>query len=132
MFVDAVDNAINPRAKGLKNLRKFKTEEQIYQYIAEQCEVYFPLGSLCKDHDYDGSGKIEVYQLERILRKGASEMTEGDLAYLLGLLDDTTGQVDISEFIENVNYYIQDRDKYQRLETRIPDKILKPLDKANK
>ena len=53
IFCEAVENAINPRAKGLKNLRKFKTEEQIYEYIAEQCEIYFPLGSLCQDHDYD-------------------------------------------------------------------------------
>lgn len=131
-FVNAVVNAINPRAKGLKNLRKFKTEEKIYKYIAEQCEIYFPLGSLCKDHDYDGDDTIEVYQLEMILRKGASEMTEGDLSFLLYNLNDGNGKIDINEFIDNVNYYIEDPDKYQRLETRIPDKIFNPLDKADK
>lgn len=132
IFVDAVVNAMNPRAKGLKNLRKFKSEDAIYEYIAEQCEIYFPLGSLCKDHDYEKNNTIEVYQLEKILRKGASEMTEGDLSFLLRTLNDGSDRIDIQEFIDNVNYYIKDRDKYQRLETRIPDKIFNPLDLADK
>ena len=75
---------------------------------------------------------IEVYQLERILRKGANEMTEGDLAFLLAILNDGSDQVDIHEFIDNVNYYIEDKDKYQRLETRIPEKLLVPLDKTER
>ena len=59
-------------------------------------------------------------------------MTEGDLSFLLSILNDGYDQVDIHEFIDNVNYYIQDRDKYQRLETRIPEKMLNPLDQADK
>lgn len=130
--VFAVENAINPRAKGLRNLRKYKTEEEIYEYIAEQCTIYFPLGSLLKDHDYNNDGRIEWYQLERILRKGASEMTEGDLQFFLERLNDGSDHVDCHELISNVNFYITDRDKRQRLETHIPEKVLKPLDKTDR
>lgn len=59
-------------------------------------------------------------------------MTEGDLAFLLSTLNDGYDRVDIHEFIDNVNFYIQDRDKYQRLETRIPEKMLEPLDEADR
>lgn len=131
-FVFAVENSINPRSKGLRNLRKFKSEEKIYAYIAEQCLVYFPLGSLLKDHDYNNDGRVEGYQLERILRKGASDMTEGDLKYFVERLDDGSGKIDCYELISNVNFYIKDRDKRQRLVTNIPEKILQPLDKTER
>lgn len=131
-FVEAVERAVNPRAKGMRNLRRFKSEEAIYEYIAEQCSIYFPLGSLLKDHDYDNNGRVKTHQLERILRKGASEMTEGDLQFFLERLDDGSGQVDSRELLSNVNYYIKDREKRQKLETRIPEKVLHPLDKSEK
>ena len=35
-FCKSVEYAINPRTKGLKNLRKFKDEEEIYAYLADQ------------------------------------------------------------------------------------------------
>lgn len=132
VFVAAVENWINPRTKNIKNIRKFKTEEEIYEYIADKWEIYFPLGSLLKDHDYDDNGRIHKNELEGILRKGASEMTEADLKFLMHRLDDGSGQVDIYEFVDNVNYYIRDRDKLQKLETRIPDKLFNPLDKTDR
>jgi hypothetical protein len=59
-------------------------------------------------------------------------MTEADLKYLMHRLDDGSGQIDIYELIDNVNYFIRDWDKIQKLETRIPDKMLNPLDKTDK
>jgi Ca2+-binding EF-hand superfamily protein len=132
MFVAAVENSINPRTKRIKNIRKFKSEDEMYEYIADKWEIYFPLGSLLKDHDYDNNGRIDKKELETILRKGAHEMTEADLKYLMHRLDDGSGQIDIYELIDNVNYFIRDWDKIQKLETRIPDKMLNPLDKTDK
>lgn len=131
-FVNLVEQAVNPRAKGLRNLRKYKTEERMYEYIADQCLLYFPLGSLLKDHDYDDNGKVEVKHLERIFRKGASEMTEGDLQFLLERLDDGSGQVDSRELLSNVNFYIKDREKRQKLDSRIDDKLFNPLGESDK
>jgi Ca2+-binding EF-hand superfamily protein len=132
IFVAAVENSINPRTKKIKNIRKFKSEDEMYEYIADKWEIYFPLGSLLKDHDYDHNGRIDKKMLETILRKGAHEMTEADLNYLMHRLDDGSGQVDIYELIDNVNYFIRDWDKVQKLETRIPAKMLNPLDKTDK
>lgn len=123
---------MNPRAKGMRNLRKFKTEDAIYEYIAKQCLTYFPLGSLLKDYDYDGNGKVELKHFEIILRKGASEMTEGDLDFFLDRVDDGTGQVDSREILSNVNYFIRDDDKRQKLESKIDDKLFNPLGESDK
>jgi Ca2+-binding EF-hand superfamily protein len=131
-FVNLVEQAVNPRAKGMRNLRKFKTEDAIYEYIAKQCCTYFPLGSLLKDHDYDNNGKVELRHFERILRKGASEMTEGDLAFFLDRVDDGTGQVDSREILSNVNYFIRDEEKRQKLESKIDEKLFNPLGESDK
>jgi Ca2+-binding EF-hand superfamily protein len=36
MFVAAVENSINPRTKRIKNIRKFKSEDEMYEYIADK------------------------------------------------------------------------------------------------
>lgn len=131
-FVEAVELAINPNAKVLGKLRHFIKEDAIYEYLAEQCEIYFPIGSLLKDHDYKGKNKIETHHLEKILRRGAPEMTPGDIAYFLERLDEGNGLADSKELLANINYYIYDRDKRQKLESRIPEKLIRPLDETEK
>ena len=126
-FCEEVQNAKNPAAKGLRNIRKFKTMEAIYQYLANQWMIYFPLGHLLKDHDYEDNGFIKIENLEIILRKGASEMTEGDLHFFMNNLTNQDGEVDSQKLISDINYYVKDRDKRQKLETHIPSKILNPI-----
>ena len=126
-FCEEVQNAKNPTAKGLRNIRKFKTMESIYEYLAKQWMVYFPLGHLLKDHDYEDNGTIKSHNLEIILRKGASEMTEGDLHYFLSNISNDNNEVDSQKLIADINYYVKDRDKRQILETHIPAKILNPI-----
>ena len=126
-FWDAVQNAKNPTTKGLRNIRKFKTMESIYEYLAKQCMIYFPLGHLLKDHDYEDNGTIQSNNLEIILRKGASEMSEGDLHFFISNVSNENGEVDSQKLISEINYYVKDRDKRQMLETHIPDKIMNPI-----
>lgn len=131
-FWEAVETSINPKTKMLLTIRNYKTEDEIYEYLSEQWEIYFPIGSLLKDHDYNDDGKIETYFLERILRKGAPRLTNGDLDYFINRLDLGDGTIDSKELLANINYYIRDRTKRQKLETRIPQKLLNPLDETEK
>lgn len=89
--------------------------------------IYFPLGNLLKDHDYDDNGFIKAHDLEIILRKGASKMTEGDLHFFLTNLANKDNEVDSQKLVSDINYYVKDRDKRQKLETSIPSKLLNPI-----
>lgn len=132
IFCEAVMEAKNPRAKGMKNIRKYKTEDKIYEYLASQCSVYFPIGSLLKDHDFKNDGKIEASALEKILREGASDMTEGDIEYFISRLEEGDGRIDSKELLGNINYFIKDREMRQKLESKIPQKLLVPMDETEK
>jgi Ca2+-binding EF-hand superfamily protein len=36
LFVAAVENSVDPRTKRVKNIRKFKSEDEMYEYIADK------------------------------------------------------------------------------------------------
>lgn len=113
-------------------LRNFKSEDSIYRYLAELCDVYFPIGSLLKDYDFSNDNTIESPYLEKILFKAAPELTQGDIQFLVKQLDEGNGKIDSKEFLANINYYIRDRTKRQKLESRIPNKLINPLDETEK
>ena len=54
-------------------------------------------------------------------------MTEGDLHFFMNNLTNQDGEVDSQKLISDINYYVKDRDKRQKLETHIPSKILNPI-----
>lgn len=125
----------------MKNIRHFKSIEDIYIHIADECEYNsnLQLGQFISDFDHKDTGYIKRDKLFMILKQGFPNLFDGDIHWLLEEAkkkkqkktrkhETQEDLIDAKTFIGEVNEYIRNPKNILELKSGIDPKYLNRID----